>query len=260
MAKTLTRKDVIAKINAFLNMTVERGASENEALTAAKHAAALLAEYDLTFADLTDTVEEMGKADVFAFRDDLSRFIHALSEAIAELCAVEVLIYGPGTGKIKIIGSPVDVDFAVYLSAICLRAIEEEFEKASKQYALMRVNVRRRQIESVLQGMSHRLGERLRELAWARRSAMSNAVVVAKEDIIERTIQGLGIKKALITFRERDADPDAYKIGRESANKVSLNNAVHARNHEFPDVLEDEDKDEDDDEGKDDGVLLLGHG
>lgn len=256
MAKKLSRQDVIDKINAFLNMTVERGASENEALKAAQHAAALLAEYDLTFADLTETMEATGKADVFQFRDDLARFMHALAEAIAELCAVEVLIYGPGIGKIKIIGSPVDVDFARYLSAICLRAIEDQAEKSSRQYALLRLNVRRRQVESILQGMAHRLGERLRELAWARRSAMSNAIVVAKEDIIKKTIENLGIKTKMLPFRERDVDPEAYKIGIENANKVSLNNAVNARNNEFQDILKDED------EGKKDGdeVLLLGQG
>jgi hypothetical protein len=255
MAKKLSRQDIVAKINAFLNMTVERGASESEALTAAKHAAALLAEYDLTFADLTDTEETMGKADVFEFRDDLSRFMHTLSEAIAELCAVEVLIYGPGTGKIKLVGSSVDVDFARYLAVICLRALEDQAEKAGKKYALLRINVRRRQVESILQGMGHRLSERLRELAWARRSAMSNAVVVAKEDIIQETMKGLGIKTRMIPFRERDADPAAYKIGIESANRVALNNAVHARNHEFDASLEDKDEDEGDSE-----VLLLGHG
>jgi hypothetical protein len=252
MAKKLSRKDVIDKINAFLNMTVERGAGEAEALKAAKHAAALLAEYDLTFADLTETTETTGKADDFKFRDDLARFIHAMSEAIAELCAVEVLVYGPGKGMIKIIGSSVDVDFARYLSAICLRAIEEQAEKTSREYALLRLNVRRRQVESILQGMAHRLSERIRELGWARRSAMSNAVVVAKEDIITRTMEDLGIKVKLIAFRERAADPDAYKRGVESANKVSLNNAVNARNHKAPAALQD-------DENGDD-VLLLGQG
>jgi hypothetical protein len=253
MAKKLSRKDVIDKINAFLNMTVARGASENEALKAAKHAAALLAEYDLTFADLAETIEATGKADEFKFRDDLARYMHALAEAIAELCAVEVLIYGPGKGMIKIIGSPVDVDFGRYLSAICLRAIEDEAEKAGREYALMRTNVRRRHVESILQGMAHRLSERIRELAWARRSAMSNAVVVAKEDIITKTIKDLGIKVKWIPFRERDVDPEAYKIGVENANKISLNNAVRAREEEFRDVIKDEDENSED-------ILLLGQG
>lgn len=254
MAKKLSRQDVIDKINAFLNMTVERGASENEALKAAKHAAALLAEYDLTFADLTETMETTGKADVFTFRDDLARFMHALAEAIGELCAVEVLIYGPGKGMIKIIGSPVDVDFGRYLSAICLRAIEEQAEKAARDYALLRSNVKRRHVESVLQGMAHRLSERIRELAWARRSAMSNAIVVAKEDIIAKTVEDLGIKVKVIPFRERGVDPETYKKGIESANKVPLNNAVNARNQEVHDILKDEDEEDGDD------VLLLGQG
>jgi hypothetical protein len=83
---------------------------------------------------------------------------------------------------------------------------------------------------------------------------MSNAIVVAKEDIIQETMKGLGIKTRMIPFRERDADPDAYKIGIESANKVALNNAVHARNHEFDGSLEDKEEEGDSE------VLLLGHG
>lgn len=240
MTKKLSRKDVIDKINAFLNMTVERGASENEALKAAKHAAALLAEYDLTFADLTETPETSGKADAFTFRNDLSRFMHTLAEAIGELCAVQVLIYGPGEGKIKIIGASVDVDFARYLSAICLRAIEEQAEKAAREFALLRLNVRRRHVESILQGMAHRLSERLGELAWARRSGMSNAIIVAKDDLIARTMKDLNIKIKVIPFRERGVDQESYRKGIDSANRVALNNAVNARNQGCADSCGDE--------------------
>lgn len=238
MTKKLSRKDVINKINALLNMTVERGASENEALKAAKHVAALLDEYDLTLTDVTETPENTGKADVFAFRSDLARFMHALAEAIGELCAVQVLIYGPGKGMIHIIGSPVDVDFARYLSAICLRVMEDQAEKTSREYALMRLNVRRRHVESVLQGMAHRLSGRILELAWARRSAMSNAVVVSKEDIIANTIRDLGIKVKLIPLRERGVDLETYKIGVERANEIKLNNAIGAGTKIFPTPIE----------------------
>lgn len=257
MAKKLSRKEVIDKINTFLNVTVERGASENEAMMAAKHAASLLAEYDLTFYDLTGEAEIRGKADVFVFRKELSRHMFGIAKAIGELCAVEVLISGHGNGEMHIIGSPIDVDFGRYLCAICLRAIESEAKAADRRYALFRSNVRYRNTQSVLQGMSQRLNERILELAWARRARTTNAIVVAKEDIVEETKLRLGIKTNPIKLRNRDVDPEAFKSGVELANKVTLNNAIQARDQDHTAFPYEVDGNEDEKE-EDDGIMLIG--
>jgi hypothetical protein len=256
MAKQLSRKDVIDKINAFLNMTVERGASENEALMAASRAAALLAEYDLTFSDLTGNDGIVGRADVFSFPNELARHMHALAKSIGELCAVEVLVSGPGDGVMHLIGSPIDVDFGRYLCAICLRAIEDEAKNSERRYALMRSNVKHRKIESVLQGMAHRLRQRIRELAWARRAEMANAIAISKQDVIKETKERLGIKPQAVVLRQRSVDPKSYQAGIARADQVPLNNAVRARKNDKPELFE---SDEDDKSDSGD-VLLIGQG
>ena len=116
MSDEKSRKKIIEKIRKFLAMTVERGAGIEEALTAAKRAAELMQQYDLSI----DDIEEKAKAteaemDVYRFDDTLSRYVFNITSAIEGLCNVKILIGKPGDGVVQIIGLPLDCRFAHYI-------------------------------------------------------------------------------------------------------------------------------------------------
>ena len=52
------RDSLIKKIKALLGKTIENGCTEDEAMTAAAHAATLMEQYDLTFKDIEKEIRE----------------------------------------------------------------------------------------------------------------------------------------------------------------------------------------------------------
>lgn len=245
MSEKTDRDKIVEKIKKFLAMTVERGASEQEAMMAAKRAAQLMQEFDLSLSDLAALSKTKGKMEKFHFSREMQRFMNNLTTGISKLCSVLTLVTGPSDDHIEFVGHPIDVEFAQYLSAICLRALETQAERSNREYALFRLNVRRRKIESVLQGMSERINTRLKDLAWARREAQGTALMEVKEDIANRTLEEHGFLLSSTPRRERGVDSEAYTVGLALGEQVQLNAAVHgAAAADMADVLRDEEIDE----------------
>jgi Protein of unknown function (DUF2786). len=224
--KAKRREGVIRKIRALLSMTVERGASEAEALKAAEMAAKLMAEHDLDMDDLS--AREAG-VDEGAHPVDpaFARHMPRVSAAIAELCGVKTWGKRSRSGKPEQVffGLPHDVEVAVYLQRICERAIADGLKKASVEWAL-RVRRKAALDDSYLSGMSRRLAERIREIAWTRARSTGTALVPVKDALIEQAMKDRGIELETERLLRRDIDPLAFARGVKEAEKVALNAAV----------------------------------
>jgi hypothetical protein len=227
-AKKKTHEEIVERIKKFLAMTVERGAGEAEAIFAARKAAELMAEYDISLADLADkpqSNEAIYKSHVFD--PEFTRAVYSIVKAISDLCRVKILIIGPLSGKVSIVGMEIDVAIAEYLLNVCTSAMRHEVDKASKAWMLqMKLMPRRR--ASFLQGMAERLDERLKELAWAR-SKTGNALVVVTDKVVKDVLAKRGGKMKRGSNRGRSADDGSLADGRRAGSMISLNNALHGR-------------------------------
>ena len=222
------RKKLLSKIRALLNMTTERGASEQEALMAAAKAAKLMAEYDISASEAQKS-EENENVEL-QFRDCdyvLWEHLPKVVSAITELCSVrgwkeqtdQKLTY-------RFVGVGPDAEIAAYLFDICSRAMTNTALEAEKDWALARRWVRYSKARARLAGMAQRLSERILELSWMRHKATGSALVPAKFDLIDTHLSSEGIKLITRNIRSRLLDPNEHKAGTKAADRVNLSRGV----------------------------------
>lgn len=225
--KANRREAIIRKVRALLAMTVERGAAESEAMKAAEMAARLMAEHDLEMDDL-DAREAGIAQESHPMAPAFARHMPRVAMAIAELCGVKTWGEQGMGGRLEgqaFFGLPHDVEIAGYLARICERAMASGLEKASVEWVL-KVRKRDALADSYLNGMSHRLAERIMEIAWTRRRSTGSALVPVKDGLINEALKDRGIQLESSRLYRRDIDPAAFRAGRSEAEKVALNAAV----------------------------------
>jgi len=222
------REALIAKIKALRAKTVANGATEAEALMASAKAAELMEKYDIEVAETAEVDPDTIIAAEYDFPPEFHNHIMVVSTAIAELCEVKVIGLTNRARVMqgyRIYGLPVDVEIAEYLHEIVIDAMQNELKKASAAWGLF---VRRRQEiarHSFMDGLTGRLAERIRELAWARQHKKTgNALVVAKEAMIKKALKDL--KTLRVRKRNRDLDRSALEQGVSVADRIRLDPAI----------------------------------
>lgn len=223
--KKKSHKDIVERIRKFLAVRVDRGAGEAEALFAARKAAELMAEYDISLADLDEKPASSEMAyKRHEFDPVFSRHVFDLASAIGGMCNVKVLISKPGMGMVSMVGLELDVEVCDYLLDCVIQAMRYESEKAAVGWQLLVPSRQNGKRDSFLQGMSSRLKTRLNEIAWVRRK--NNALVVVTDELIRETLERNGREMGLSTIRHRLVDPRSYRSGVDAGDRVALNNAL----------------------------------
>lgn len=222
------RKKLLKKIRALLNMTTERGASEQEALSAAAKAAKLMAEYDISATEAQNDEEKESVETQFRDCDFiLWEHLPKVVSAITELCSVRGWKEQDGNKlTYRFVGVGPDAEIAAYLFDICSRAMMNTAQQAEKDWALARRWVRYSKARARLAGMSERLSERILELSWMRHKATGSALVPVKFDLIDAQLNSEGVHLIRRTIRTRLLDPNEHREGTKAANRVNLSRGV----------------------------------
>lgn len=170
------RESVRRRLVALMSMTVERGASEAEAMAAATKAAALMREHGLTYQTVDDVEADQYRVERRPwFRGRAGRqragrvpATRYCLPAIAKLCSVDFM-WSAETGKLAAFGTDAEVRTAFYFVDIIGNAIEREF-------AMFRKRATRPPDES-----PHKWGQSFRVAMALRIAARLNAMVPADE-------------------------------------------------------------------------------
>lgn len=210
------------RIRGLLSKTVDNGVTEGEAMLAAAKAAELMEKYDIETADLEEPVEGIGGAELH-IDPALSDAIWRMGNAIAELCTCRFLVYPRTRTKVEFVGYDTDREIAAYLLEICARALKDGAAAEDRRNSLFRHNIRLRKRLGFIEGMSGRLSERIKELAWARRSRISgNALVPVKMAKINEHVGDIPTS----SIRQSIMDDDSFEDGRNHADTLQLVEAV----------------------------------
>lgn len=221
------REKIAARIRALLAKTVENGCTEDEAVSAAAKAAEMLARYNLT-------VDEV-QMRATPFERHTSRHEDAVADrlwkpasAIAVLTGAKQWTSAAGVWPIEItfFGFEHEVQTAHYLLAICTRAMQQQMDRQTAVYALLRPEVRRRKVGAFLDGMADRLRERILDLVPP--PVTGTGLIVLRDQLIldEMDRQGLEIRQARKPSSDRF--DENYGDGRRAADKVALNAGVES--------------------------------
>lgn len=229
---------VIKVIQQLSNMTVKRGCTEAEALSAARKMGEMLKVYNLSM----DKVF-LGETKCITGSIETGRVsrhpIDATMVAIAEFCDCKIW-FSKGyksSSAYKIFGMPSDVEMAKYLYQVVWQAIEDETEKFKQSHAYTNsFCARKRASVSFQRGMSVRINRRLREMTDQRHEeeiqespvvdGESTSLIVVKHNKVEEEFEklSLGLRKQYSNGHK--IDNNSYHAGREAGDKVNLRRPV----------------------------------
>lgn len=158
----MNRETLAKRITALRQMTVERGCTESEALSAAAKAAELMREYGLSENDITvDEQAVKSRTKGQSARDPLWDMLCRCTNTVA------IILEGRGECRRAFVGIDPGPAIATYLYVVLDRAVDREIVlfKASPFYRRRRtVATRRQAAQDFTSGLVVRLRRRLRDL------------------------------------------------------------------------------------------------
>jgi len=234
------REKIATKIRALLNVTIDNGATEHEALFAAEKADALMLEYDLSSIDLKDPEENYGKRGKrFAGGSYKRRAYHPSEnciQSIAAFCDSKAWYSG---FDLVYFGTDQNTEFAWYLTEMIRNAMETEYRavepKLKKEAADNGYRVHGKTLRtSFMLGMAHRVSSRLRELKRARDVQVNDvslvktgtALTVVRNAVLEQKYKELGMKLSSRPTTNKNIHGSSYRSGQNAGDNVNLGRPV----------------------------------
>lgn len=131
----MTKDDVLRKIEALLSKTVERGATEHEAIAAANLAQKLIAKYHIEELTTSEAQDSVGEDELPAQR----KWIQYLAHAVCQNMSCQLIVSSLNRRTfINVIGRDADrkaaIDTFKMLLAICHQGIKREKARAKAQF------------------------------------------------------------------------------------------------------------------------------
>lgn len=224
------REDAIAKIKALRAKAGDAAATEAEVEAAAMMAAKLLSKHDIEESELAD-VQNSGAREGSANNTKvLPEVLHHVWFGIQKL--TETKAYIQNGSQLRYIGTPYDVEMALYLAEMIVGASKRMWVDYAdgkplpyKEMLMMR--------NGFMSGFGGRVNERLVELALERQKereakvSHSSALVVVKQDLIKGWLKenGLVLRKGK-RHTTGPVDTRAFSEGRSAGDRVNLNRPV----------------------------------
>lgn len=207
------RQKLLAKVKALLAMTVERGCTEAEALSALTKARALMDEHDITDTDLTFGGETC--AVNTQTKDDRYDVRARLATAVGVFCGCKG--FKNGIERIAYVGLYSDTVFAHWLLDTLDSFINRECETWLTNNP-KRQRVRRLETRGFLWACADRVAQRLYELAPQRQTT---DLMVQKNALIDAAMAQAGLRLHE-RFTLRKVDPAAVHAGRDAGDRATF--------------------------------------
>lgn len=235
------RERIKRRVAKLLNMTLDNGASEAEAMIAAKRAAELMAHYDIEASELSlrDTTSITRTVIVHKYGNvpiGWSAGYH-----VARLCdCMSWYTTAEGRGSnptFTFFGMPADAEIAAYLFDLISNGILAEIDiyKASSAYRTANIAGAhgRSLVHSFIAGMQDRICARLDALRNEKQQTIYEttwrSLVILKEELIKKDLKTTGIK--LVTISRSGPvshSNDAYNRGNMAGERLPLSPGVVA--------------------------------
>ena len=238
---TEEKESILNRIQKLLKMSIENGASENEAMLAADKAQKLLQEHNLSIADIKDDsqAEPMDSEDVEVDRDLWKGYIRNATAKLYFCKTYTTMKYDSHYKRVKVItfvgrksNRMVATEMCKYFINTVDRLAAEEFKEVPGSRATIN-----RMAHAFKQGaaskLSSRLNERYNEIApeYIPQGNPDGLPVLYKNEqmAITKWLEQKGIRlrsaKSSMSIRDRVA----YSRGSEKGNGIGINTQINAR-------------------------------
>ena len=230
------RESVKEKIVKLLNVTRDRGASENEAMIAAERAAELMAHFDIEASELsirsTRSIEKVGKKRRYGSR----QIATGCAYWVAQLCDCMTWHH---PDRHAFFGLPHDAEIAAHLFDTignCIVA-EADIYKVSPDFVSAAERARqeygidaRAVVGTFITGVEDRICGRLRALRDGKERAVQEAsgrsLVIVKADQVKKDFEALEIKLRHRRMWQNVWSAAAYRSGAAAGDRIPLSGGV----------------------------------
>ncbi len=216
----------LARIQALRSKTTDRGCTEQEAMAAAAKAAELLDRLGLSMSELELKAQPCERCDLSTGRSRIGP-LDECAPAVAAFFDCRFWFETDPEGRLAQVffGLPADVQAAVYLMRLIVRAFETEANRfrASPEYLRGRGGRRRALHTSFVLGLSHGIQARLAAMRTEREAALRTSsgrdLALAKAGVVDAEVEKLGLR-----FRSRNpvapqVNPDAFDAGHAAGER-----------------------------------------
>ena len=230
------REKVKEKIVKLLNVTREKGASENEPLVAAERAAALMAHFDITATELEIRSVDSIEKTVAKRRYGNLQIAVWCSVLVSQICDCMTWHY---PDRHVFFGLPHDAEIAAHLFdtiSNCILA-EANIYKASPDFVPAAGRARqehgidaRAVVGTFITGVEDRICRRLRALRDGKEQAVQKAagrsLVIVKAEQVKKDFEALEIKLRHRRTRQSVWSAAAYRSGAAAGDRIPLSRGV----------------------------------
>ena len=238
---TEEKESILKRIQKLLKLSVENGASENEAMQAADKAQKLLQEHNLSIADIKDDsqAEPMDSEDIEVDRDVWKGYIRNATAKLYLCKTYTTMKLNKHYKKVKVItfvgrksNRMVATEMCKYFINTIERLTAEEFKAVPGSRASIN-----KMSHAFKQGAASRLSKRLNDKyieivpAYIPQGNPDGLPVLYKNEqmAITKWLEQKGIRLRSSTSRMSIKDRVAYSRGSEKANGIGLNTQVNDR-------------------------------
>lgn len=218
------RENILNKVRALLSKTVDNGCTEAEAMTALMMAEKLMAAHEIDESDLK--LEDETAVTGISNMSDPQNIRKLLAYWIGKFTDTYPLLSGK---NIKIIGLKSDVDFALWLLETLSKFVKRQLKEYmwANGFQSLQGSERIRYNNSFVRGCCSRINTRLKAMIDERKqTANSNALVVAKQSLINEIINDMNIRKPNNRGRKRYSYRAIYGAGQSAGDKASFGRPV----------------------------------
>jgi hypothetical protein len=220
---------ILNRVKKLLALTIDRGATPEEAASASAKAQALLFEHNLSMAqvdthELGDPIEQIENIDVTMQANNRTiGWKKALLYSVARhnFCSG---VYTPGTTIMHVIGKRSNVQVVEYLAA----SIGQEIERLSKAAAASLLSGKAAFISSFCNGAVSTIVERLKEQKRVNESASvaCTALVVQSKGELDKAIKGF---YPHLSHRRRSysiGNSSGYAAGQSAGRSIGIHAGI----------------------------------
>ncbi len=218
------REDIMRKIIALQDRTVDRGCSEAEAMSAAKIAARLLDEHGLCLSDIQ--IKERTDCEQLNIETGRRRAheIQYCMTALAEYCDCKIWM---NHGTYSLFGFPEDTKTVKWLYGIIMSSVAYELVKFKSTTNM----TGKRESHAFKLGMVSRVSARLKEMKREQeqetKETTGRDLVIVKSQVVARQFETLGVRLGAVKRGSSYSNNhSAYAAGQSAGNRVGFNKGV----------------------------------
>lgn len=236
-----TKETILTRIKKLQNLTTERGATPEEAATAAAKVQALLFEHNISTADVETHEQHDGRPGSYgkvehelqgANRNTV-QWRRSLLYVIAKhnFCTA---VTHPNTTKMSVIGKRSNVEVVLYLNASLARDIERLALDAARTIlqgkAAYMVSFCRGAVSTINARLSEQRRQNEQQATPATMAGQSTALVLRKADAdLSKAVASFYPRLRTTSTRSRISNSDGYSAGRAAGHHIGIRTGINGR-------------------------------